>query len=638
MADNTTLNPGVGGDVVAADDVGGVKYQVVKLDLGANGVSSPVSGTLPISGDVAPTGDPAPYWPSYGAPTSSGVQGQIIDSGGALVTRGAVLTDEGTFRANFANTSLAVSIGTVTVVGNVVTGTGFSTLDVHLKDYFKIDADAETAWKQIDSIDSDTQLTLTSAYVGSSSGAASRALLQPATGAGGSITVASGQCVLTSGTTSGSVTRIARNVDYGPLVFRERLSVSQRVANQSIRIGLAEANPTTRWFARFRLTGTDAATIVTCESGRNPSSAPSASETETSQVTIPGGLTTAAMLDYRIEQLTESVRFYINGVLVAENSKALPSAYDFMNAGTAIENTGVPASSTTVTVDYITVKNHNKLEIGVMSDAEKIVAAAVPLQQFSYGPVAGVIAINTDLMVLDCSQIRSLFIQCASMGTTGVVTVQWCNEPTFAQPITATLLSESGATSTTFNAAVLRVTNVMARYCRLRLTTATTAGTTTINAWGAQTAYTPIVTTQPVSGTVTVNGTVTSTVTAGTINPVVPATPYFVNSAATTNGALVLTGTSGVHALYATNTGATAAFVKLYNKATAPTVGTDVPEMVIPVPAAVSGVPGVAELKPGFAAYRFALGLGIAITGAVADSDQTAVAAGQVKVKISRTV
>ena len=135
---------------------------------------------------------------------------------------------------------------------------------------------------------------------------------------------------------------------------------------------------------------------------------------------------------------------------------------------------------------------------------------------------------------------------------------------------------------------------------------------------------------------VTTVGTVTAVTGAGT--PAVPATPYFVNSAATTNGALVLTGTSGLSALWASNIGATAAFVKLYNKATAPTVGTDVPEMIIPVPAAVAGVPGIAEISPGFNAYRFPLGLGIAITGAVADSDTTAVTAGQVKVKLSRTV
>ena len=136
----------------------------------------------------------------------------------------------------------------------------------------------------------------------------------------------------------------------------------------------------------------------------------------------------------------------------------------------------------------------------------------------------------------------------------------------------------------------------------------------------------------------TVSGTVTATVTAGTVNPVVPATPYFVNSAASTNGALILTGTSNLSSFYATNEGASAAFVKLYNKSTAPTVGTDVPEMTIPVPAAASGVPGVAAIPVGFHGFRFALGLGIAITRNAVYTDTTAVGAGEVKVKLSRTV
>jgi len=141
------------------------------------------------------------------------------------------------------------------------------------------------------------------------------------------------------------------------------------------------------------------------------------------------------------------------------------------------------------------------------------------------------------------------------------------------------------------------------------------------------------------SGTVTTVSTVsavTAVTTSGT--PTAPATPYILNSAATTNGALVLTGTSGLHAFYATNIGNSAAFVKLYNKATAPTVGTDVPAMVIPVPSMHSGIPGVANLAIGHNGFRFALGLGIAITGGEADSDTTAVTAGQVKVMLSRTV
>jgi hypothetical protein len=37
MADNTVLNTGSGGDTVASDDIGGVKYQRVKIVIGADG-------------------------------------------------------------------------------------------------------------------------------------------------------------------------------------------------------------------------------------------------------------------------------------------------------------------------------------------------------------------------------------------------------------------------------------------------------------------------------------------------------------------------------------------------------------------------------------------------------------------------
>lgn len=49
MADNTQLNPGEGGDIAAADDIGGVKYQRVKLTLGDDGVNGgDVSAANPI--------------------------------------------------------------------------------------------------------------------------------------------------------------------------------------------------------------------------------------------------------------------------------------------------------------------------------------------------------------------------------------------------------------------------------------------------------------------------------------------------------------------------------------------------------------------------------------------------------------
>lgn len=501
MADNTTLNVGTGGDVIATDDIGGVKYQRIKNGFGADGSYSDVAedNALP----ALLTANSVSQWPNYGGPSSSGQRSANIDDYGSVQTRGPVLTDEGTFRVNFANTSLFVGLGAVTVSGVTVTGTGFLGSDAHVNDYFKISADADTFCQQISSIDSDTQITLKAAYTGSASGTGQRSLVAPYVGTGGSLAVASGALTLTGGTTATSITGIKRFTDYGPLVFRSRVTVSQRIANQEIHIGLEEDAATTRWFARFLLDGTTN-TTVKCETGRNPTSTPSASETQTTTVTLPNGATTAAARDYRVELLTESVRFFIDNVIVAEHVTVIPHQHDEMTSHVEIRNDTTPASSTTVTVDYLTGKNHNKLEIGVMSDAEKIIATAPPLVPFSYSQ-AGVIAINTNLIVLDCSQLRSLSIQCTSMGTTGVVTVQWANDAAFAAPITATLLSEAGATSTTFNAAVLRNVNVMARYCRLCLTTATTGGTTTINVWGSQVPYVPIIATQPVSGTVTAN-------------------------------------------------------------------------------------------------------------------------------------
>ena len=40
--DNTTLNAGAGGDVIATDDIGGVKYQRVKVTFGADGAAQDV--------------------------------------------------------------------------------------------------------------------------------------------------------------------------------------------------------------------------------------------------------------------------------------------------------------------------------------------------------------------------------------------------------------------------------------------------------------------------------------------------------------------------------------------------------------------------------------------------------------------
>lgn len=110
----------------------------------------------------------------------------------------------------------------------------------------------------------------------------------------------------------------------------------------------------------------------------------------------------------------------------------------------------------------------------------------------------------------------------------------------------------------------------------------------------------------------------------------VAATTLFRNSTATTNATLVKNAAGTLYAIVATNIAATACFLKLYNKATAPTVGTDVPVMTIPIPAG-QAVP----IDLGALGLRFATGIGIGITTGAADSDTAAIAAGDVKLSLS---
>lgn len=628
MADNTTLNPGTLGDVIATDDIGGVKFQRVKLVHGADGTNA---------GDVASTNalpalltaSPSSQWPNYSGPSSVEQRTASVDDFGSLQTRGAVLTDEGTFRCNFANTSVFVSIGAVTVSGNIVTGAGFLTADAHVNDYFKIAADADTFCQQIDSIDSNTQITLKAAYAGSASGTGNRSLVFPYTGTGGSQSVASGALTLTGGTTATSITGIKRFTDYGPLVFRSRVTVSQRIANQEIHIGLEEDAATTRWFARFLLDGT-VNTTVKCETGRNPTGVPSASETQTSTVTLPNGATTAAAREYRVELLTESVRFYIDSVLVAEHSTVIPHQHDEMTSHVEIRNGTTPASSTTVTVDYLTGKNHNKLEIGVMSDAEKIVASQPPVKTFSYSQ-AGVIAINTDLLTIDCTHLRGLSLQIVSLGTTGQITPQWSNDGTTW--VTAAFMSAAGGTNTQLlTLAGMFTAHVAARFLRFRLTSATTGGTTTLSVMGYEW---PV---GPVNGVVVANNVTIGTnaaLVAGTAavgdvglqvraNATGAMTVAKILATATTNATSVKASAGRVLGWHLTNTTAAAKYVRLYNLAAAPTVGTSTPvyNIVLPANATVD-----ATFPMGIG---HSTGIAYAITNAIADLDATAVAANDV--------
>ena len=56
MADNTTINRGTDGDVIATDDISGVKHQLVKMEFGEADTATPVSSDDPLPVLVSASG------------------------------------------------------------------------------------------------------------------------------------------------------------------------------------------------------------------------------------------------------------------------------------------------------------------------------------------------------------------------------------------------------------------------------------------------------------------------------------------------------------------------------------------------------------------------------------------------------
>lgn len=117
------------------------------------------------------------------------------------------------------------------------------------------------------------------------------------------------------------------------------------------------------------------------------------------------------------------------------------------------------------------------------------------------------------------------------------------------------------------------------------------------------------------SGTFTVSGTATTTPASGTSIVAV--------STASTNAISQRAGATNLFEVSATNPTATAAYLKIYNKASAPTVGTDVPVLTIPIPAN-----SFVAFEFGALGKRFTLGVATAITAAIAATDTGASVAG----------
>jgi len=236
--------------------------------------------------------------------------------------------------------------------------------------------------------------------------------------------------------------------------------------------------------------------------------------------------------------------------------------------------------------------------------------------------------INTELLTgvvsgwFDAKSFNSVAIQIQTGAgiSAGVVTFEQTNDVTLSPAGNTLLVSDANSILASplaslaleANATRLFIAPIIARYVRVRVSTAVVGGTVAATAVFSQ---------QPFAVTAfSADVGLQARASTGGVSTV----GRLLSSAATTNGTPVKASTGRLFKIYGLNNAASIRYLKLYNKA-APTVGADVPVITIPLRASAEF-----NIDLGVYGHFFSTGISYAITGAVADNDATSIAAGDI--------
>lgn len=567
------------------------------------------------------------YAPGYGAIDDETPGQEVRDPNGSKHTRGQILTDEGGYISNFANSSLAISIGscTFTTGSYTVTGTNFSTYNLQYGDYVYLDADGQTYAVQLESF-TNTEINLIEAYTGTGgTGASSRQIVIAKVGAGASIAVSNGVCVMTSGTTTGAITELERDVDYYPLRKRTAITFSAAPgANSTTYIQFYdEKYPNTGSFARFKFTGTSLNQVV-CETGWNPLGSVTANEMQTSTAYMPNVIT--SLHEYQIIITFDGVKFFIDRVQVAFHTIVVPHMGDALTSSIYIVNGTSPASYT-VTIAVDACKNYN--EVDIATNENQII-----MTQLAPDRTLPIWAPNsTTPLTIDTQGYSSIRFQIPVAGTASVLTPSWSDDGT-------NFFTGGGFNPVGGGAFVATITNATAggwtiprlfRWFRLTAASTQTGGVivSLSNAIG-----------QPVNPTTTVAGTVTANIGTGSIaagtnaigdvgiqyraNATGQASIHHKIAAGSTNATNVKASAGRVVGWSAINTTASFRYIKLHNTAGTPTAGSGVVLTIAIPPNSFNNMP------LGGGGLGFATGIAYTMVTGVLDADTAAVTANDI--------
>jgi hypothetical protein len=320
---------------------------------------------------------------------------------GNLNIRGAVLTDESSFREDFTDGDITTSLsGTLTFTdSSYVAGTSTSFMsEVKVGDYIKLDSDGNSALTIVSDVISDTLLILEEAYNGTpGTGAASAANWYYVSGGGGTISYITSVLQLSSGAVPGGHSTITKAGDYLPFSLFAVVKISGRIANQETYIGFME---TAAYLAekiaaiKFDSTDNTKAKLVTSFNS---------DDIETTTFTLPNGGITDDYHSYRLEVNNIAVSLWVDNIKVASHQSHILGPYDEVDIACGIANMGVVSGSNTLSVDVLSFNNFNRIDTAITPVGEPLpVSQYKPLQSTATSVSAAVA--DTQLLAVNTSR------------------------------------------------------------------------------------------------------------------------------------------------------------------------------------------------------------------------------------------
>jgi hypothetical protein len=179
-----------------------------------------------------------------------------------------------------------------------------------------------------------------------------------------------------------------------------RFSVSQRIANETIRFGFFDsfASPTIQ--AIIELTGTDNTQVTLATR-----SSSNAADVESVTVSLPTGINTGTTLNLTLDLHNDRVTLYYDPsdgsppTFLAMCKNHIPPPYVSLLSGVGVLNGTTPATTTTLSVDMVHLNNYNLLSTSNESEVAPDAVGAV---------VTSVAAAVADTLVLAANKYRAM--------------------------------------------------------------------------------------------------------------------------------------------------------------------------------------------------------------------------------------